>query len=46
MIADVEKMVRKDFAGAYKVNLDRPGERPRPLMRFLSEAARLMSPIL
>lgn len=46
MIADVEKMVRKDFAGAYKVNLDAPGERPRPLMRFLSEAARLFSPIL
>ena len=46
MIADVEKMVRKDFAAARKVDLDAPGTRRRPLMRFLSEAARLLSPIL
>lgn len=46
MIADVEKMLRKDFAAAKRVDLDRRGERPNPVMRFLSEAARLFSPIL
>jgi cardiolipin synthase len=46
MIKDVEKMLRKDFAAARKVDLDKPGVRPPPLMRFMSEAARLLSPIL
>jgi len=46
MVAEVDKMLRKDFAAARKVDLDQRGVRPPPLMRFLSEAARLLSPIL
>src|SRR5690606_27657195 len=45
-IRDVEKMLRKDFAAARKVDLDQRGVRPGPGMRFLTEAARLLSPIL
>ncbi len=46
MLTDVEKMLRRDFAAAKKVDLDRRGARPGFVMRFLSEAARLFSPIL
>ena len=46
MLADVEKMLRKDFNAARKVDLDKPGVRPNLAMRFLTEAARLFSPIL
>lgn len=46
MVKDVEKMLRKDFAAARKVDLEQRGARPRPVLRFLSEAARLLSPIL
>ncbi len=46
MVADVEKMLRKDFAAGRKVDLDKRGMRPNIFMRFLSEAARLFSPIL
>ena len=45
-IKDVEKMLRKDFAAAKKVDLDKRGARGPVLMRFMSEAARLLSPIL
>jgi hypothetical protein len=46
MIKDVEKMLKKDFATARKVDLDKRGVRPPVVMRFMSEAARLLSPIL
>jgi cardiolipin synthase len=46
MIKDVEKMLAKDFRTARKVDLDQRGVRPAPVMRFMSEAARLLSPIL
>ena len=46
MIGEVEKMLRKDFAAAKKVDLDKRGARGPALMRFMSEAARLLSPIL
>jgi cardiolipin synthase len=46
MIADVEKMLRKDFNAARKIDPDKRGTRPGPVLRFLSEAARLLSPIL
>ena len=45
-IKDVEKMLRKDFAAAKKVDLDKRGARGPVLMRSMSEAARLLSPIL
>ena len=41
----VEKMLKRDFADAYKVDLDEIDKRGWP-MRFLTEAARLFSPIL
>lgn len=46
MIGDIEKMLRKDFAAAKKVDLDQRGARPGPVMSFMTEAARLLSPIL
>ena len=46
MISDVEKMLKKDFAAAKKVDLEKRGTRPSPVMRFMTEAARLLSPIL
>lgn len=46
MIKDVEKMLRKDFAAARKVDLEKRGARGSVLMRFASNAARLLSPIL
>ena len=45
MIAAVEKMLKKDFADANKVDLDRRGSQT-VMMRFLTQAARLFSPIL
>jgi len=44
MIRDVEKMLRRDFTDSDKVELGR-GSQP-VMMRFLSQAARLFSPIL
>ncbi|MEQ1770127.1 MAG: cardiolipin synthase [Devosia sp.] len=46
MIGDIEKMLKKDFAAAKKVDLDARGVRPGPVMSFMTEAARLLSPIL
>lgn len=46
MIRDVEKMLRKDFSAARKVDLVKRGTRPGLILRFASEAARLLSPIL
>jgi hypothetical protein len=46
MIKDVERMLKKDFAAARKVDLDKRGGRLSPVMRFMTEAARLLSPIL
>jgi cardiolipin synthase len=46
MLNDIEKMLKKDFAAAKKVDLDKRGVRPPAVMRFMSEAARLLSPIL
>jgi cardiolipin synthase len=46
MIKEVEKMVRKDFAAGRKVDLEKRGARGPLPMRLLSEAARLLSPIL
>jgi cardiolipin synthase len=46
MIKEVEKMLRRDFAAADKVDLDKRGSRGPVLMRFMIEAARLLSPIL
>ena len=46
MLDDVEKMLRKDFSVAKKVDLSKRGGRQGFVMRFLSEAARLFSPIL
>lgn len=45
MIGDVEKMLRKDFADANKVERAVPGSQG-VVMRFLAQAARLLSPIL
>jgi cardiolipin synthase len=45
MIAQVEKMLRRDFSDAEKVDLNRRGSHP-VMMRFFSQAARLFSPIL
>jgi hypothetical protein len=39
-------MLKKDFSVGKKVDLDKRGTRPPVLMRFMSEAARLLSPIL
>ncbi|MEQ1900762.1 MAG: cardiolipin synthase [Devosia sp.] len=44
-IAAVEKMLKRDFNEARKVDPDKRGSRPW-LMRFMSEAAKLFSPIL
>ncbi|MDO8359855.1 MAG: phospholipase D-like domain-containing protein, partial [Devosia sp.] len=44
-ITAVEKMLKKDFAEAIKVDLDRRGSQT-VMMRFLTQAARLFSPIL
>ncbi|MBI4923168.1 MAG: cardiolipin synthase [Devosia nanyangense] len=44
-ITAVEKMLKKDFAEANKVDLDRRGSQT-VMMRFLTQAARLFSPIL
>jgi len=46
MVGEVDRMLRKDFAAARKIDLDKRGTRPNFVLRFLSEAARLMSPIL
>jgi cardiolipin synthase len=46
MIKEVEKMLRKDFAAGRKVDLEKRGARGPLPMRLLSEAARLLSPIL
>ena len=45
MIAQVEKMLKRDFADAEKVDLSKRGSHP-VMMRFFSQAARLFSPIL
>jgi cardiolipin synthase len=45
MIKDVEKMLRRDFGDARKMGPEHRGTRG-PFMRFMSEAARLLSPIL
>lgn len=45
MIKDVEKMLRKDFNDANKVERVVPGSQGI-VMRFLAQAARLLSPIL
>jgi cardiolipin synthase len=45
MIRDVEKMLRKDFNDANKVERVVPGSQG-VVMRFLAQAARLLSPIL
>ena len=44
MIRDVEKMLRRDFTDSDKVELGRGSQ--TVMMRFLSQAARLFSPIL
>lgn len=46
MIKDVEKMLKRDFGAANKVDLNARGMRLTVLMRFISQAARLFSPIL
>jgi cardiolipin synthase len=46
MVDDVEKMLHKDFSDAVKVDPQKPGARPGFVLRFISEAARLFSPIL
>ena len=46
MIKEVEKMLKKDFGAGKKVDLDKRGVRLSPVMRFMTEAARLFSPIL
>jgi cardiolipin synthase len=45
MIKDVEKMLRRDFGDAHKVEKSIPGSQTL-IMRFLTQAARLLSPIL
>ena len=45
MIKDVEKMLRRDFSDANKVDRVVPGSQG-VVMRFLAQAARLLSPIL
>ena len=45
MVKDVEKMLRKDFDDANKVERWIPGSQSL-MMRFLTQAARLLSPIL
>ncbi|HVY50405.1 MAG TPA: cardiolipin synthase [Devosia sp.] len=45
MIRDVEKMLRRDFADANKVERAVPGSQG-VVMRFLAQSARLLSPIL
>ena len=45
MIKDVEKMLRRDFGDAHKVQGNIPGSQTL-IMRFLTQAARLLSPIL
>jgi hypothetical protein len=45
MIRDVEKMLRKDFDDAFKIDRVIPGSQG-VVMRFLTQAARLLSPIL
>ena len=45
MIKDVEKMLRRDFNDANKVERVVPGSQG-VVMRFLAQAARLLSPIL
>ena len=46
MLGDIERMLQKDFAAAKKVDLDEARARGSAAMRFVSEAARLFSPIL
>jgi cardiolipin synthase len=46
MIKDVEKMLRRDFNEANKLDLTQRGMQLSVLMRFLTQAARLVSPIL
>ncbi|MEO6014494.1 MAG: cardiolipin synthase [Devosia sp.] len=46
MLNDVEKMLKRDFADANKVDLTRRGAQQSVMMRFLTQAARLFSPIL
>jgi cardiolipin synthase len=45
MIADVEKMLKRDFADANKVERAVPGSQGA-LMRLMTQSARLLSPIL
>ena len=45
MIADVEKMLKRDFADANKVDRAVPGSQGA-LMRVMTQSARLLSPIL
>ena len=45
MIKDVERMLRRDFSDAHKVEKSIPGSQTL-IMRFLTQAARLLSPIL
>jgi cardiolipin synthase len=46
MIGDVEKMLKRDFSDAYKIDINRRGGQQTVMMRFLTQAARLFSPIL
>ena len=45
MIRDVERMLKKDFDDANRIDRVVPGSQG-PVMRFLTQAARLLSPIL
>jgi cardiolipin synthase A/B len=45
MIADVEKMLKRDFAAANKVDKFVPGSQSA-IMRLMTQSARLLSPIL
>jgi cardiolipin synthase len=45
MVKDIEKMLRRDFSDANKVDKFIPGSQGM-MMRFLTQAARLLSPIL
>jgi cardiolipin synthase len=45
-IEAVEKMLKRDFADANKVDLEKPASKLPRVTRFMSEAAKLFSPIL
>jgi cardiolipin synthase len=46
MLKEVERMLKRDFLDAHKVDLTQRGMRQTLMMRFLSQTARLFSPIL